>query len=163
MVAQPSLEPDTIALLESGCALIVGLVTPSGSPLATRGWGLTIGVGGEPSRLLVTAADMTALEPIDSLVGRWLAVTGCHIRTLRSMQLKGPIVSVEAPTELDDERADRYCDAYFDAVAEVDNIPRHMMERMRARAVIALTFRFHEVYDQTPGPGAGAAVTFALR
>lgn len=115
-------------------------------------WGLTIGTGDEPSRLLVTAADMAALEPTDSLVGRWLAVTGCHIRTLRSTQLKGPVMSVEPPTELDEARADRYCNAYFDAVAEVDNSPRRLMERMRARAVVALTFRFVEVYDQTPGP-----------
>lgn len=163
MVAQPSLEPEMIELLESGCALIVGLVTPSVTPLATRGWGLTIGTGDEPSRLLVTAADIAGLEPTASLVGRWLAVTGCHIRTLRSMQLKGPIASVEAPTELDEARADRYCDAYFESVLEVDNIPRHMMERTRARAVVALTFELHEVYDQTPGPGAGAAVTLAVR
>ena len=158
MADQVAFEADTIELLESGCALIVGLVTSAAAPFATRGWGLTIDPAGGSARLLVTAADVAALDPAESLVGRALAVTGCDIKTLRSLQLKGPVVSVEAPTALDEATADRYCDAYFGTVAEVDNIPRHMMDRTRARDVVAVTFRVTQSYDQSPGPGAGAAL-----
>ncbi|MCU1501721.1 MAG: uncharacterized protein JWM12_1075 [Ilumatobacteraceae bacterium] len=166
MVDRSFLEPDTIDLLESGCALIVGLVTANGAPFATRGWGLTLADARADARarLLVTAADVVALgHPDGALAGASVAVTGCHILTLRSIQLKGSIASVEPPTAIDQDRVDQYCDDYFGAVAQVDNIPRHLMERMRPRSVVAVVFGIEQVYDQTPGPGAGAAVSVGGR
>lgn len=153
------LQADVVELLESGCALIVGLVTARGLPCASRGWGLTFGKGGERARLLLPTSDIQSLgHPDGGLAGTMIAATGCHILTLRSMQLKGMVVSVEEATAADDARFSGYCGAYFEAVAEVDSIPRYLMERMVPRAVAAVTFDVGELYDQTPGPNAGAAV-----
>ena len=83
-------------------------------------------------------------------------MNGADVLTLRSVQLKGPVVG---------DRADRRAptcpawsatvDGFFDAVAIVDAIPRFLMERLVPDEVMACTFEIVEAFDQTPGPGAG--------
>jgi len=158
------LEADVVELLESGCALVVGLVTASGLPLASRGWGLDLLESHERARVLVNARDVAALgHPEGGLVGRSIAVTGTHISSLRSIQVKGRVVAVEPPRPADAHRIDAYCDGYFGAVEETDNFPRALMERMRPLGVTAVTFGLEEMYDQTPGPNAGAAMIQGAR
>jgi hypothetical protein len=151
------LDERVIELLESGCGLIMGLVTAGGRPLAARGWGLTLAGQGQRGRILVGARDLEALgHGWPSAVGTWTAVTGADVLTLSSAQLKGPITAIEPVGEADRVRSARYCDAFFDAVAEVDSIPRHMMERLVPDDLVACEFEVVEAYDQTPGPGAGS-------
>lgn len=149
----------TAELLESGCALIVGFVTAEGLPFASRGWGLNLFDGGARARLLVASEDLPRLGHASGTpVGTTLAVTGCNVRTLRSVQVKGRLTAVEAVTESDRERKARYCAEYFDDVAAVDAIPRSLMEQLVPDVVVACEFEIEETYDQTPGPGAGAAL-----
>jgi hypothetical protein len=153
------LEADVIDLLESGCALLAGFITHAGKPFAARGWGLNVLDGGTTARMLVGTEDLAHLGyPPGGEIATMIAATGCSVLTLRSTQLKGPIVSVEAANDGDIERMRRYCDGYFGDVTSVDLIPRYLMERMVPAGLAACVFDIVEVYDQTPGPNAGAPV-----
>ena len=53
---------DVIELLESGCSLVIPLVTADGRPPPGAGWALSIGDDGRRARVLVSAADVEALD-----------------------------------------------------------------------------------------------------
>jgi hypothetical protein len=145
----------TKRFLESGCALIVGTVSADGEPHANRGWGLTVLPGdGNHVRLLLDADDQRALA--DLARAGAIAITGADVRTLRSVQLKGRFVGSEAADENDRERARRFCDGFFGDVVVTDGTPRELLERLVPDDYVACTIAVDEVYDQTPGPGAGA-------
>jgi hypothetical protein len=152
------LDADLITFLESGCSTIVGLLTPSGEPFATRGWGTVVVDPERPTvRLLVGVA---AVASVGRRAGDGssfaIAVTGADVRTLRSVQLKGTAHSLEDVTDDDLACTARFCDAMFDAIADVDGIRRELMERLAPADLVACTVDVDEMYDQTPGPGAGA-------
>jgi hypothetical protein len=146
---------DEIELLESGCSLVIGLVSADGRPHDGRGWALSMSDDRRHARLLVGASDIEALGHPPGVVTGKVAVNGADVLTLRSVQLKGPIVGAEPADEEDRARMVRHCDGFFDAVAFVDSIPRHLMERLVPNEVVACTFEIVEAYDQTPGPDAG--------
>lgn len=148
----------TRAFLEGGAALVVGTVSPDGEPYATRGWGLRVLGATAPVqvRLLLSAADLVALSDLDG-TGR-VAITASDVATLRSLQLKGRVIAVEPIVEDDHDLAAGYVDALFEDVVETDGIARHLLERLVPPAFVAFTVEPDELFDQTPGPGAGAAV-----
>jgi hypothetical protein len=150
------LEDRVIELLESGSALIVGLVTAGGQPLAGRAWGMTMSERGARGRILVDPRDLERLgHGWPDVVGTWIAVTGANVLTLSSAQVKGPVTALEPANHVDQETCARFCDQFFADVEVVDSIPRWMMERLVPAALVAVEFEVVEAYDQTPGPGAG--------
>jgi hypothetical protein len=146
------------ALLEAGSSTIVGILDADGAPFATRGWGSVV-LHGEPLRMrvLIGAGPLSAAgrglgaeEPFD------IAVTGADITTLRSVQVKGRAVAIEEADADDVARSAAYCDDFFAAVEATDQIERWLMDRLVPADLWACTVEVEEVYDQTPGPGAGA-------
>lgn len=154
------LDDDLIAFLESGCSTVVGVVTPSGEPFATRGWGIAV-LDAEPATLRVLLG-AGALASIGRRVGDVepfaLALTGADVRTLRSVQVKGTAHGLEAVTPADEARSRRYFDAFVEDIIVTDAIPRSLMERLVPADLVACTVEVAEIYDQTPGPGAGAVL-----
>ncbi len=149
------LSSDLVTLLESGCGLIIATTGVDGTPRADRAWGVDI-LDPDTGRVRVLVGS-TDEETLANLVERGhLAVTGTNILTLESAQLKGRVVSVEPVATDGRERVTRYCDDFFAAVAEVDDVPRHLMERLVPRELVACVVEADQVFDQTPGPGAGS-------
>jgi hypothetical protein len=156
------IEPEMEAFLHSGCALVVGLASITGEPYAARGWGVTVldGAGDDAAplrlRLLLDSTEEAAAELIGP--GCEVALTATDVRTVRSVQFKGRATGLVDVTEADQDRADAYCDDFFADVVTVDNTPRELVERMRPTRVMACTVELHELFDQTPGPGAGSCL-----
>jgi hypothetical protein len=144
------------AFLESGCATIVGLVTRNGDPFATRGWGSEIDAARATVRVLVGAGALAAAGRATGEEPFAIALTGGHIVTLRSVQAKGTAVRVEPPTDADLARSARFCDEFFEAVHVTDGTDRALLERLLPADLLAVTVEVDELYDQTPGPRAGA-------
>jgi len=145
--------------LEAMNGLIVGLVRPDGSPIATRGWALRVEDRGRRVRLVLGSTVLAEAGHDDaSVIGTQIAVTGADIATLQSAQAKGAVLAVDAIDDEDRRRVEQYCESYFQAVEEVDSVPRHLMERIVPSAFVACTFELAECYDQTPGPDAGRAI-----
>jgi hypothetical protein len=153
---------ETTAFLEGGCSLVIGSVGADGAPTASRGWGLTMlsRERGE-CRLLLDAA---AERFIDNLHRTGvIAVTAADVPTLRSIQLKGVVTDIEPATDADRDRADQYTCAFFDDIEHTDGTDRRVLEHMRPREFVASLATFDRIYDQTPGPSAGAALGQAAR
>lgn len=147
-------DAETVAFLESGCALLIGTVEPDGKPRAGRGWGLRVLPGdGRTLRLLLDAEDDVNIANIAA--GGSMAVTTTSVRTLRSMQLKGRAIGVEPATPADAEVAGAYMDAFFGDIVETDGTDLALCRRMEPVGYVACTFEVHEAFDQTPGPAAG--------
>jgi hypothetical protein len=143
--------------LESGCALLVGTADPDGRPHGGRAWGLEV-LSDQPLtvRLLVDGRDEVTLANLAA--GGAVAVTATSVRTLVSTQLKGHSEGLEVATELDAERVDRYCAAFFGDIEETDGTPRSTVERLRPATFATATIVVAQLFDQTPGPAAGAPV-----
>lgn len=135
--------------------MVVGTVAPDGEPHAMRGWACRV-VDAATIRLLVDATDEVGVANLAA--GGAVAVTAADVRTLRSVQLKGRSSGTEACTGADDARLAMHNDELFTEIAETDHIPRPLLERMVPPAYVACTMTVGDVFDQTPGPGAGAPV-----
>jgi hypothetical protein len=145
----------TKTFLEAGSALIIGTVGPDGAPFAGRGWGLDV-LDGDRVRLLLDASDEGTIANVAA--GRAIAVTAADVRTLRSMQLKGRALGLDETTAADRERWDRYREEFFTDILETDGTPRELTDRFAPDDVVACTIEVDELFDQTPGPGAGARI-----
>jgi len=144
------------AHLESGTAHVAGLLRADGRPFVTRAWGMAVDVDTGAGRVVLSAAEVAVLGYAnDDLAGMPIALTATDVRTLRSIQLKGPVVGLDPVDEADRARVAAYCDDFFTAVAETDGIPPVLMARTIPDALVACRFVVTEAFDQTPGPGAG--------
>jgi len=148
-------DPETAALLESGCSITVGTVGPDGAPNASRGWSVTVLPDGARVRLLLDADDRTTL--VNLAGGGPVAVTCVAVPTMVAVQLKGeanqPVPTSDAS---DIVRAARHCESFFGDVTSIEGTPVALLERLRPAAFAACTLTVTEVYDQTPGPAAGS-------
>ena len=107
-------------------------------------------------RLLLDGSDPVLGEHLDAR-GR-LAVTSADVRTLRSVQLKGRVTAVEEPGVEDLRRCDAHNEELFSDIEQTDHFPRVLTARMVPPGYVVATIEVEELYDQTPGPGAGAQV-----
>jgi hypothetical protein len=153
-------EPEMVTFLQSGCSALVGTVGPAGDPHAGRAWGIDV-VDAEAGRLrlLIDADDELTVRHLADLGA--VAVTAANVPTLRSVQLKGRSLGVEAATDADRRRARRYCDEFFTDIEQTDGTERSLPERLVPASYAVCEMQVDDVFDQTPGPGAGAPMTGA--
>jgi hypothetical protein len=150
-------DAETVQFLESGCALIVGIVGPDGAPFAARGWGIDVVVEGDADlRLILDAGEAPLLEVLGAAGA--IAVTAGDVRTLYTMQMKGHAVAIMPATDADRARARRYCDDFIAAVHGVDGTPNNLLERMVPLDYAVCMVKVDALFNQSPGPGAGAAL-----
>ncbi len=154
-------DQETVALLESGCSISVATVGPDGAPHASRGCGITVLPDGAHVRLLLDAEDPTAMANLAG--GGAIAVTGVAVPTLHAVQLKGmadePVVTSDTG---DVARAAHHFDSFFVDVNRMEGTPVALLERLRPPAFAVCTITVAEVFNQTPGPGAGSQLPTAL-
>jgi hypothetical protein len=144
-------------LLESGCALIVGTVDLDGLPEATRAWGARVPAGGSRVRFLVNSDDDRSIDNLRT--GGAVALTATDVPTLKSVQVKGRAVLVENATEDDLETTRQYQAGFFEAVEATEGTPVALLSRLVPAAFTAVECTVEELFDQTPGPTAGARLT----
>lgn len=148
------LDDDTIDFLHGGCALLVGTVDETGTPHAGRGHGLTV-LSVEPVRvrLLVDADDHLTLANLRP--GAPVAICTADVPTLRSLQLKGRVVTVQPGTAADTAKQQQYAHDFTDDIHRTDGDPLEVIRRWADRDVVACEVDVDEAFDQTPGPSAG--------
>jgi hypothetical protein len=152
------LGPELVRFIEGGCGLVVATVSADGMPRATRGWSAEV-LDPEAGlvRFVVGTDDPVALDDL-AVPGR-IAVTGADVRSLRSVQLKGRVTALAPLSHADRARVGWYCDTFFEAVRELDGNPRELLDRLVPSDFVACVVAVDEVYDQTPGPGAGGRLS----
>jgi hypothetical protein len=146
------LDPDVVALLESGCSTFLGTVDGDGNPVAGHCLGVQV-TGPAEVRVMVNAEQDEVLADLGAPGAVSVGATDVH--TLRSVQLKGRTVRVEPVTADDRIRTDAHAAAFFQAVHDTDGTDVDVLRRYRPRELVALVMRVDAVFDQTPGPQAG--------
>lgn len=144
-------------LLAGRYALIIAIIGQDGRPYATRGWGLTVLPGRSVQvRLVLGSDDAPHLQ--EEHGSRPIALTAADPRTLRAVQFKGRAGPMEIATADDRAVVDLFCESFFSVVEELEGTDRRLLERMVPNDFVGCTVVIDEMYDQTPGPGAGAAL-----
>jgi hypothetical protein len=147
---------DIAALVGQGVAVVVATRDGELRPEVGRAWGpslsedgarLSVCVEGGPDSAM--ARNLEAGSPVAAMITRLAAVT--------SVQLKGRVVEVAAPTQ---DRLDTVADHVDRFVAETGMLG---VSEATARAfvgpeLLAVTMEVTERFDETPGAGAGRAL-----
>jgi hypothetical protein len=147
------LDPARLAALTVGSGLIVGTVASDGSPFAMRAWSAAL-VGVGTMRIGLGAAR----DEVAHLANRPIAVTAADVRTLESVQVKGRVRSIEPPHPDDLALAHVQSEAFFAAINEQDGHPFDVLRRLMPDSITMVEIDVTEVYDQSPGPRAGARI-----
>lgn len=147
---------DDAKWLEGGTSGVVGTVADDGVPDASRTWGQWTLASGTRVRCLLPSTEETALRNLRGN-GR-VALNVTDVRTLKSIQVKGRATTVEAPTADDLALHERYVAEFFAIVHETDGTPLELLRNMLPAELTAAELVVEEVFDQTPGPGAGKAM-----
>ncbi len=140
--------------LDSGIAMLGASADADAVPEASRVWGATHDGESGTLRVLVDAAAGRTLETVQD--GARIALVLTDIVTFRSYQVKGAASGAAAPAGPTDIAVLRRYDERFSARLHEIGHPDALVERLRPISVFVLTIAIEHVFDQTPGPGAGA-------
>lgn len=136
----------------SGVAIVVATRDGDLRPEIGRGWAPR--VDGARVALCIASRAGSAMRANLEANGA-IAVTCSRPTTYRTIQLKGTAVEVGDPEPADEQRVAEHVEAFM-AEAQTLGVPPEFRETSVAGRLIAVTFAVEELYDQTPGPGAGA-------
>jgi hypothetical protein len=147
---------DVVELLSGGVATIVASRDEELRPEIARGWGIRISDDRSEATLCIEAAEGSPMRANLERNGA-LAVTCSLPTSYRTIQLKGEASDVRAPTPEQLADVARHADA-FAREAEQVGLPLGTAQRLVDPGLAAVTLSVRELYDQTPGPNAGAAL-----
>lgn len=140
-------------LIEGGVGIVVGTRDAENVPDAARAWGCRI----NPDRGTVSVwiPDDQFPQCLDNLRsnGR-IAVTFARPVDYRAVQLKGRVTDIRPWADTDASLIVRYRQRFFDNLVAI-GIERDQCERLASSGCTAVSFNVTELYQQTPGPGAG--------
>lgn len=136
-------------------SLVLATVDQMQVPDATRVAGVAP-LGGRRARLLISVDARTAQA--NAVPGARIALLATDITDYLSLQLRGRVVTgFETRTPGDIALMRRHVDAFVGACPKVGIDPMRAPDLFPVD-VVALIAEFDELYDQTPGPGAGRRV-----
>jgi hypothetical protein len=139
-----------------GFSIIVGSVDAEGRPASCRA--LAVKADDELTRLTVYLPVATAHETIANIATtQRLAVAAAHPIEHSCVQFKGSTRGVRMAGEEEGvfvrERLEK-----FTSLLEVVGIPRSLLQRINQWPAYAVDMNIEQLFDQTPGPNAGAQI-----
>jgi len=154
-----SIDDELKTFLEGPLSVLVGTRDSRLIPEITRAWGPRVSEDRRRISLCVPAA--TSGKTIDNLEANGeIAVTCSPPTNYHTFQLKGHRAISAEPDSMDLEAVERHRDA-FARVNERLGQPRRQVEAFwrgeieTSPALVRIFFAPEQVFDQTPGPGAG--------
>ena len=145
-------EVDLSGMLRGGVAVVVATVDGDGRPGITRGWGAVYDASSSHLSLNVTApAGSPTLANLES--NGAIAVTISEPLTYTTVQVKGTVAHLGAPSEDDRARAHEHVDRFVDEVAQLgitSGADGFFLGDLRR-----VDFPITEMFLQTPGANAG--------
>ncbi len=147
---------DVTEFLDGGVSILVGSVDEHGRPECTRGMGVE--VDGDAGRLTVYVPIVGADRTLANLgLGRRIAITFSRPYDNRTCQVKGRVRATSPASAEDVARQQRWFAAYVEQLAIV-GIARAATRRWRITPSVAVEVEVDELFEQTPGPGAGKRI-----
>jgi Pyridoxamine 5'-phosphate oxidase len=148
--------------LEGPVSVVVGTRDSRRVPEITRAWGPRVSEDRRSVSLCVPLA--TSRKTLDNLEANGeIAVTFSLPTNYRTFQLKGRRATAAEPDSADLAAVERHREAFAE-VNEPLGQPRAQVEAFwraeieTSAALVRILFAPEQVFDQTPGPGAGQSV-----
>lgn len=151
------IDDDLKRFLESGLVVLVATRNDALQPFVTRGWGVHVQDGDRRHVSLCVPRVSSARTVADLTANGRIAVSCGHQATFRAVQMKGRFVASEGPSAAALERASEQFALFVEESAKI-GVPPHLLQVLFTTDLVSLTFVVDEVFDQTPGPGAGKKV-----
>jgi hypothetical protein len=145
---------DIAAFLVGGVAIVVATRDDELRPEIARGWGPEVAENRASVTLCVSLAPGSRTHANLERNGA-VAATFSKPSTYRTVQLKGSTLDVDEPDEDQLARVQQHLDSFADEVRQVGLEPT-VVRALLEPELLAVTFDVRELYDQTPGPTAGA-------
>jgi len=148
------LSPELMEFVHGGVAVMVATRDDDLRLALARGWGPQISGDGRSASLCVEAPESS--PTLANLKGNGaIAVTASPPMLATGIQLKGGVHAVRGPDSAELDRARQQLGA-FTAGAEAVGVAPGLARRLfTASDLVVVSFSIDEVFDQTPGPGAG--------
>lgn len=138
-------------MMRNGVAIVVATTDEGGRPSLTRGWGPSCDQDAAVMSLMVTApSGSSTLANLES--NGAIAVTVSEPLTYETVQLKGRVEFVGAPSEDDRVAVLEHVDRFVTAVSQLGIVGGDQLFGGDLRLV---RFTVDQRYDQTPGDRAG--------
>ena len=148
------IDPALAAFLQEGLAIHIGTRDAQHYPNGARGIAVT--VEGDGSYATVYVAKVAAARILPDLrANGHLAAVFCRPTDDRTCQIKGSFVSARAARETDCRILLDQWDSFLRNL-ECIGIPRATLRAWTTWPAVAIRFRPTALFDQTPGPNAGA-------
>jgi hypothetical protein len=148
------LSAEVASFITSGLSVLVGTRDERLVPESTRGVGVRVEAGGAELTVFLAAAT-SARALADLRANGRIAVCFSRAADHRSIQVKGPVVSIRDGDAADRADVERWVEALGRGWQEI-GIPLAVSRRLARWPAHAVRLRIEEVFIQTPGPGAGA-------
>jgi hypothetical protein len=150
----PVVSPELATFVSGGVVIVAATRDADLRPELTRAWGPLVSADGAAVTLCLNAAPGSRM--VSNLEGNGaIAVTFVLPTTYRGVQMKGTVLGMREPTAEELTRVEEHVAAFVDQVEQV-GVPANLARRLVQPEFVAVTFAVRELYDQTPGPGAGA-------
>jgi hypothetical protein len=146
----------------TGVAILIGTGDEARVPELSRAWGLRVSDNGEAIDVSVHVG--VAGLTLDNLAADpRVAVTMSSPSTYRSLQVKGRAVATRAAGKKDRQRVAGHQAAFTEEVQSIgvplDAVTSFLEYEKKIRAdLVTISVQVEAVFDQTPGPSAGARV-----
>lgn len=144
---------DLADFFEGGLSILVGSAAPDNRPECMRAAGTLVDRASDRITIFIPAAG--ADRTIENLrkSGR-IAVTFSRPHDHRTCQVKGRVLNIGKSTREDEKVQERWLGGFVEQLAIV-GVSRASARRWRLYPSHAVEFAVEELFDQTPGPGAG--------
>jgi hypothetical protein len=152
--AAVTLPAELVEFVESGVSALVGTRDARLRPEALRAVGCI--VSKDRKVLAMLLPEMTGRRTIANLeAGSPVAVTFSRIVDHRTVQVKGTCLRVRPAAPGEQDAARRYLAAFTEALYFI-GLSRAIVRRMSVEPCMVAEIDVRELFEQTPGPGAGA-------
>jgi hypothetical protein len=146
-------------LVAAGPSMMLGTRDAKRVPEALRGTAIV--VHPDDQKVTVFLNRTTGRRTLDNLADNSrIAVTCSHPVNHQTFQLKGRALEVRDATAEEQGIVESYRASFFALLASVGVVPE-VLHRLAFLPLAAVIVEVTEVFDQTPGPGAGARLDAA--
>ena len=145
--------------LESDMAILVAACDAAHKPTISRGYGMRVSEDHARVTVFVTRQQSAAVLRDVEQTGR-ISVNATRITDYESYQLKGNNAQIIEPDRQDKQHVDQYIKGLGSEMAKVGITPPQIENILKSHGyqpLVGIRFTLQEVYNQTPGPGAGKA------
>ena len=150
------------AFLEGPVSIVVGTRDSRMVPEITRAWGARVSDdSGQISMCVPLGTSRKTLDNIES--NGDIAATFALPTDYRAFQVKGVRATISEPDEADLAAVQRHRDAFTEANLPLGQTRERLASFFQAEmetspTLVKIVFTTQQIFDQTPGPGAGLTV-----